>query len=142
MSHHIERTLIIVKPDAVAAGHTGKIIDRFLAEGFRLVAMKMICLSEAGARAFYYVHDGKPFFADLVDFMSSGPIVPMVFEAPNAINRAREILGATDPQEAAPGTLRQLFAVSKGHNAVHGSDAPATAAFEIGFYFSKLEQVG
>lgn len=137
-----ERTLIIVKPDAVAAGHTGKILDRFIGEGFRIVAMKMVRLTRQEAEGFYYVHEGKPFFDELVDFMSSGPCVPVVLEGEQAITRVREIMGATDPAEAAPGTLRKLYAESKGRNAVHGSDAVETARFEIGYFFPGVELVG
>ncbi len=136
-----ERTLTIVKPDAVAAGHTGKILDRFIGEGFRIVAMKMVRLTRQEAEGFYYVHEGKPFFDELVDFMSSGPCVPVVLEGEQAITRVREIMGATDPAEAAPGTLRKLYAEGKGRNAVHGSDAVETARFEIGYFFPGVELV-
>ena len=135
----IERTLCIVKPDAVAAGQVGKILARLEGAGFRIVALQMRRLSPPEAEGFYHVHRERPFFNSLVDFMASGPCVPMVLEAENAIARLREIMGATDPAKAAAGTLRKDFAASIEANAVHGSDAAETARFEIGYFFPGIE---
>jgi nucleoside-diphosphate kinase len=135
----MQRTLSIIKPDAVAKGVAGKIIARFEAEGFRIRAMKMICLTKAEAEGFYAVHRERPFFGSLTDFMSSGPAIAMVLEADDAIQRNRKLMGATDPAQAAPGTLRADFATNKEANAVHGSDAPETAATEIAYFFNALE---
>jgi nucleoside-diphosphate kinase len=135
----IERTLSIVKPDGVRDGRVGDVIRRFEAAGLRVVALKMIRLDAAGASGFYHVHRERPFFSSLVAFMTSGPIVPMVVEGEGAIDRVRTIMGATDPAKAAPGTLRKDFASSIEQNVVHGSDAPATAAFEVGYFFNALE---
>jgi len=136
-----ERTLAIVKPDAVAAGHAPQILARLEKAGFRVVALRMRALSRAQAEAFYHVHRERPFFAPLCAFMSSGPCIPMVLERENAIARLREIMGATDPAQAAPGTIRKDFASSIERNAIHGSDAPETAAFEIGYFFAGVELV-
>lgn len=138
----MERTLAIIKPDAFASGHTGKIIDRILAEGFRIRGMKKIWLTAETAGDFYHVHRDKPFFADLAGFMSSGPSVALVLEREEAILGWRELMGATNPANAAEGTIRKDFALSIGENSVHGSDAPETAAEEIAFFFSGLELVG
>lgn len=138
----MEQTLAIIKPDAVAQGFTGKIIDRILAEGFSIKAMKMLQLSKAGAEGFYAVHKERPFFNDLTEFMISGPVVTMVLEAEGAITKWRSLMGATDPAEADPGTIRKEFATNKERNATHGSDAPETAAFEIGYFFNSLEIIG
>jgi len=135
----MQRTLSIIKPDAVSSGVAGKIIARFEAEGFRIRAMKMVCLTKAEAEGFYAVHRERPFFGSLCDFMSSGPAVVMALEAEDAINRNRQLMGATDPAQAAPGTLRADFATNKERNAVHGSDAPETAAAEIAYFFNALE---
>ena len=135
----IERTLCIVKPDAVAAGQVGKILARLEGAGFRIVALQMRRLSPPEAEGFYHVHRERPFFNSLVDFMASGPCVPMVLEAESAIARLREIMGATDPAKAAAGTLRKDFAASIEANAVHGSDAAETARFEIGYFFPGIE---
>jgi nucleoside-diphosphate kinase len=135
----IERTLSIVKPDGVRKGLIGEVIRRFEAAGLRVVALKMVRLDAAGASGFYHVHRERPFFPSLVAFMTSGPIVPMVVEGEGAIERVRAIMGATDPTKADPGTLRRDFATSIEQNVVHGSDAPATAAFEVGYFFSPLE---
>ena len=135
----IERTLSIVKPDGVRNGQIGEVIRRFEAGGLRIVALKMTRLDAAGASGFYHVHRERPFFGSLVSFMTSGPIVPMIVEGEGAIDRVRKIMGATDPAKADPGTLRRDFASSIEQNVVHGSDAPATAAFEIGYFFSALE---
>jgi nucleoside-diphosphate kinase len=138
----MQRTFTILKPDSVAAGHAGAIINRLEKEGFRIVAMKRVHLTEKQAQGFYYVHKERPFFASLVKFMSEGPIIPMVLEAENAIDRLRKVMGATDPAKADPGTIRKEFATNIERNAIHGSDGPDTAAFEIGYFFSQLELVG
>jgi nucleoside-diphosphate kinase len=136
-----ERTLAIIKPDAVGAGHAPQILARLEKAGFRIVALRMRALSRAQAEAFYHVHRERPFFAGLCSFMSTGPCIPMVLERENAIAHLRKIMGATDPAKAAPGTIRKDFAVSIERNAVHGSDAPETAAFEIGYFFPGVELV-
>ena len=135
----MQRTFTILKPDTVKAGNTGQIIDRLLKEGFRIRAMKLIHLTKAQAEGFYYVHKERPFFGSLVEFMSEGPIVPMVLEADNAIEKLRKVMGATDPAKADAGTIRKLFATNIERNAIHGSDGPDTAAFEIGYFFNRLE---
>lgn len=135
----IERTLSIIKPDAVAKNHIGAIIQRFEKGGLRIAAAKMLHLSKAQAEQFYAVHKERPFFAALVDFMSSGPVLVSVLEGENAIALNRQIMGATNPKEAAAGTIRADFAESIDHNAVHGSDAPETAKQEISFFFTKEE---
>jgi len=135
----IERTLSIVKPDGVARNVVGEVVRRFESAGLKVVALKMTSLGRAEAEGFYHVHRQRPFFSSLVEFMSSGPIVPMVLEGEGAIARVRTIMGATDPARAEPGTIRKDFASSIEKNIVHGSDAPATAAFEIGYFFSALE---
>lgn len=134
-----ERTLSIVKPDGVEKGVIGEVARRFEAAGLRVIALKMIRLDERGAAGFYAVHRERPFFQSLVRFMSSGPIVPMVVEGENAIARVRQIMGATDPAKADAGTIRKDFASSIEKNIVHGSDASATAAFEIAYFFNALE---
>ncbi|HSD60246.1 MAG TPA: nucleoside-diphosphate kinase [Burkholderiales bacterium] len=135
----VERTLSIVKPDAVAKNVIGKIYSRFETNGLKVVAAKMQWLSQAEAEGFYAVHRGRPFFNDLVKFMVSGPVMIQVLEGDNAIAKNRELMGATDPKKAAPGTIRADFAQSIDANAVHGSDATETAAFEIGYFFPKYE---
>ena len=135
----IERTLSIVKPDAVQRDLIGQILARIEAAGLRPIAMKMARLTTAEAEGFYYVHKERPFFKDLVAFMCSGPVVLMVLEGEDAIKKYREVMGATDPAKAAPGTIRKDFAVSLQNNSVHGSDAPETAAFETRYFFSALE---
>lgn len=137
----IERTLSIVKPDAVRDNKIGAILARFEDAGLKIVAAKRIKLSQEQAAAFYAVHRERPFFDELVEFMTSGPVLVQVLEGENAIARNREIMGATNPAEAAPGTIRADFAASIGENAVHGSDAPETAAVEIPFFFSEMEIV-
>jgi nucleoside-diphosphate kinase len=137
----IERTLAIIKPDAVGAGQAPQILSRLEKAGFRIVALRMRSLSRAQAEAFYHVHRERPFFSGLCAFMSSGPCIPMVLERESAIAHLREIMGATDPAEAAPGTIRKDFASSIERNAIHGSDAPGTAAFEIGYFFPGVELV-
>lgn len=136
-----ERTLAIVKPDAVAAGHTGKIIDRILAEGFTIRAMKLVHLTQAQAEGFYAVHRGRPFFEELTTFMASGPCVPLVLEKADAVAAWRTVIGATDPAEAAEGTIRKQFAESKGRNAVHGSDSAENGRLESNYFFSEAEIV-
>ncbi|MFN3593169.1 MAG: nucleoside-diphosphate kinase [Thiobacillaceae bacterium] len=135
----IERTLSIIKPDAVAKNIIGKIYSRFETNGLKIVAAKMRHLSRAEAEGFYAVHRGKPFFNDLIEFMTSGPVMIQVLEGENAIAKNRELMGATDPKKAAPGTIRADFAESIDANAVHGSDAPETAAAEIAYFFSASE---
>jgi nucleoside-diphosphate kinase len=135
----LERTLSIVKPDAVAKNVIGEIYARFEKAGLRIVAAKMKQLSRADAEGFYAVHRERPFFKPLVDFMVSGPVMIQVLEGDNAIAKNRELMGATNPADAAPGTIRADFAKSIDANAVHGSDAPETAKFEIGFFFAGSE---
>jgi nucleoside-diphosphate kinase len=135
----MERTLAIVKPDAVAAGQTGEILAMIEKAGFRLLAIKKKRLTQAEAEGFYAVHKERPFFASLAKFMTEAPAVLMVLEAPNAIVKWRELMGATNPAHAAEGTIRKRFASSIERNCVHGSDAPETAAFEIPFFFSGAE---
>ena len=138
----MERTLSIIKPDGVAKGLMGEVIKRFEKNGLKIVAMKMIHISKKEAEGFYAVHRGKNFFDSVTDFMSSGPCVVMVLEGPKAITKNRELMGATNPKDAAPGTIRREFASSIERNIVHGSDAPETAAFEIGYFFNALEICG
>src|SRR4051812_33800957 len=136
-----ERTLAIIKPDAVERHLAGNIIQRIEAEGFSIRAMKRIHLSSKDAEGFYAVHRARPFFGSLTAFMSSGPAVVLVLEAPDAITRWRTLMGATDPAKADAGTLRKEFAQSIERNATHGSDAPETAAYEIGFFFAGMELI-
>lgn len=135
----LERTLSIIKPDAVAKNSIGKILDRFEEAGLHIVAARMMHLDRRQAEGFYAVHRERPFFADLVKFMTSGPVLVQVLEGENAIARNREIMGATDPQKAEKGTIRADFAANIEENAVHGSDAPETAAQEIAYFFSSLD---
>ena len=135
----MEQTLSIIKPDAVAQNQIGNIIEYFEREGLSVVAAKMLHLSVEQTKNFYAVHKDKPFFNDLVTFMSSGPILVMVLEGENAVSRNREIMGATDPDKAAPGTIRSDFATSIERNAVHGSDSAETAKKEISFFFKSNE---
>ena len=137
----IERTLTIIKPDAVAAGHVGDIIKIFESNKLKIIAARLVRLSKTEAEGFYAVHRGKVFFESLTTFMSSGPAIPMVLEGENAIARLREVMGATNPANAAPGTIRKLYAASIESNAVHGSDAPETAAYEIGYFFPGVDLV-
>lgn len=134
-------TFGIIKPDAVRAGNQGKIIDRILAAGFKIRGLKLVHLTKKQAEGFYAVHAGKGFFDELTDFMSSGPCIVMVLEKENAVKAWRDLMGATNPSEAAEGTLRRDFATSIGENAVHGSDSDENAAIEIAYFFSKLEIV-
>ncbi len=134
------RTFTMIKPDAMKNGHAGAILDRFIKEGFRIVAMKMTKLSEEKAGEFYAIHKERPFFGELVEFMSSGVVVAAILEKDNAVADFRTLIGATDPAKAAAGTIRQLFATSVGENAVHGSDSDENAAIEGSFFFSGLEK--
>jgi nucleoside-diphosphate kinase len=134
-----ERTFSIIKPDAVAKNVIGAVTAKLEAGGLRVVASKMVRLTEAQAKAFYAVHKERPFYKDLVKFMTEGPVVVQVLEGPNAIARNREIMGATNPEKADAGTIRKEFATNIERNAVHGSDAPETAAQEIAFFFSTAE---
>ena len=135
----MQRTLAIIKPDAVERQLVGAILQRIEAADFRVKGMRWVCLTKADARGFYAVHSDKPFFDSLTDFMSSGPVVVLALEAPDAIARWRRLMGATDPAQAERDTLRREFGSSIERNATHGSDAPETAAFELGYFFSGLE---
>ncbi len=135
----MERTLTIIKPDGVAADLTGEVLRRLEAKGLRPVAMKMLRLSPEQAAGFYHVHRGKGFFESLMKFMTSGPVVVVALEGEGAIPRLREIMGATDPAKAAPGTIRRDFASSIEKNIIHGSDSPESASFELGYFFNSLE---
>jgi nucleoside-diphosphate kinase len=137
----MERTFAIIKPDAVGKKHAGAIMARIEAAGFTIRAMRKVRLSAAQAEGFYAVHRGKPFFPSLTEFMASGPIIVMALEADGAIKKWRDLMGATDPAKAAPGTLRAEFGGSIGENATHGSDAPETAAFELGYFFAGVDLV-
>ena len=134
-----ERTLSIIKPDATKNNHIGAILARFEAEGLRICAMKKVQMSKSVAEGFYFVHRERPFFGELTDFMSSGPCVVIVLEGDNAVLKNREIMGATNPADAAEGTLRKLFAASIGENAVHGSDSLENADIEINYFFNAFE---
>ena len=138
----VERTLAIIKPDAVRAGVAGEIIAQIQQAGFRILGMKLIRLNEDQAGAFYAVHHERPFYRELVRYMSSGPVVPMALEKVNAVADFRTLIGATDPAEAADGTIRKRFGRSKGENAIHGSDSPENARAEIAFFFAESELVG
>ncbi len=138
----IERTLSIIKPDATKRNLTGKVAAKFEDAGLRIVASKRIQLSVEQAGMFYDVHRARPFFGELTEFMASGPVVVQVLEGESAITKNREVMGATNPKDAAPGTIRAEFAQSVGENTVHGSDSPDAAANEIAFFFSGLELVG
>ena len=135
-------TLGIVKPDAVAGGKTGKIVAHLEQAGFTLRAARLVRLSRAEAGAFYAVHRERPFYADLVAFMTSGPCLPMALERSDAVAQLRTVIGATDPAEAAPDTIRKLYAESKGRNAIHASDSPENAAREVAFFFTEAELAG
>jgi len=138
----LERTFSIIKPDATQRNITGKIITKFEEAGLRVVASKRIRMTREQAEGFYAVHKDRPFFGELVDFMISGPVVVQVLEGENAIAKNREVMGATNPENAAEGTIRKEFALSVGENSVHGSDAPETAAEEIKYFFTDDEIVG
>lgn len=137
----MSRTLAIIKPDAVANGHAGKILAHLEAEGFRVLGMRMTRLSQEQAGAFYAVHRERPFYGELVEFMVSGAVIPVALERENAVARLREVIGATDPAEAAEGTVRKLYAESKGRNAIHASDSDENAANEVAFFFAESELV-
>jgi nucleoside-diphosphate kinase len=134
----MERTLILVKPDAFARNLTGEIIARFERKGLRLAALKQMTMTRELATRHYAEHDGKPFFEELVEFITSGPLVAMVLEGESAVEAARQVIGATNPLQAAPGSIRGDFATAVGQNMVHGSDAPESAAREVGLFFSDL----
>lgn len=137
----MERTLAILKPDCVAAKKMGKVLDRIEAAGFRILGMKMVRLTPETAGKFYEVHKQRGFYKDLVNFMSSGPVVVLALEKENAVADFRQLIGATDPVEAAPGTIRRDFAASKQNNVVHGSDSPENGRLEVAFYFSNKELI-
>ena len=134
------RTFTMIKPDAMKNGHPGAIIDRFIKEGFRVVSMKMTKLSPEKAGEFYAIHKERPFYGELVEFMSSGPIVAAILEKENAVAAFRKLIGATNPAQAEEGTIRKLYAASLGENAVHGSDSDENAEIEGNFFFSGLER--
>lgn len=136
----MEKTLVLIKPDALADGHSGDIIKRYEAEGFKLVALKLMRMTRSIAAKHYAEHIGRPYYDGLVEFMTSAPLIAMVLEGENVIARVREINGATNPVNAAEGTIRKLYARDNTKNAVHASDSPASAAREIAIFFSELEQ--
>lgn len=135
------RTFTMIKPDAFTKGHSGAIIDKILKSGFRIVAMKLARLSKEKAGEFYAVHKARPFYGELVDFMSSGPIIAAILEKENAVADFRRLIGATDPAKADEGTIRKLYAASVGENAVHGSDSDENAAIEGDFFFNAFEKI-
>ena len=135
----MERTFAIIKPDAVKKGVAGRILSKIEDAGFSVCGMRLLHMSKAEAEGFYHVHRARPFFAGLTDFMSSGPCIVLCLEAPDAIKKWRDLMGATDPAKAADGTLRKEFGASIDNNATHGSDAPETAAFELGYFFRGME---
>ena len=137
----MEQTLAILKPDSVAAGVAGKILAHLESEGFRIVTIKKLVLTREQARAFYAVHRERPFYDSLVAFMTEGPVMPLVLEREDAVRHLRQTMGATDPAEAEPGTLRALYASSIERNAVHGSDSPENAELETAFFFSRAERI-
>jgi len=138
----LERTLSIIKPDGVEKNVIGEIIARFEKSGLKIAALKMVHLSKKEAEGFYIVHKERPFYGSLTEFMSRGPVVLMVLEGENAIAKNREIMGATNPEQAEAGTIRKDFATNIEENTVHGSDSPESAAFEIGYFFNAFELVG
>ena len=138
----ITRTLAIIKPDAVNAGYTGKILDKIIQEEFRILGLKQIKMSLQRAQGFYVVHTGKPFFKELTQFMSSGPCIVLTLEKENAVDSWREVIGATNPEEADEGTIRKEFAKNVGENAVHGSDSDESGIQQITFFFSEAELIG
>jgi len=135
----MERTLAIFKPDSVEAGNAGAILAKLQDEGFKVLGIKMLRLTDAQARAFYEVHKERPFYGSLVEFMTSGPLMPVALEGENAVARLREVMGATDVSKAADGTIRKAFGTSIERNAIHGSDSPENAAIELSFFFSRAE---
>jgi len=138
----MSQTLAIIKPDATGSGKAGKILAHLEDEGFTVRAIRMVRLTRAHAEAFYEVHRGRPFYEELVEFMTSGPCIPLALEADDAVSRLREVIGATDPAEAEEGTVRKLYAESKGRNAIHASDSDENAARETGFFFPEAERIG
>tara|TARA_Y100000588_G_scaffold306847_2_gene330701 strand:+ start:412 stop:834 length:423 start_codon:yes stop_codon:yes gene_type:complete len=138
----MNQTLAIIKPDAMESGKAGKILAHLEAAGFTIQALRLVSLSEAQAAEFYSVHKGKPFYDQLVAFMTSAPVIPVILEAENAVLKLREAIGATDPREAKEGTVRKLYAESKERNAIHASDSDANANTEIAFFFSNYERLG
>lgn len=138
----MERTLSIIKPDGVSRGLTGPVVSRLEEKGLKIVAMKMIRMTKEQAKGFYNVHEGKPFFESVTDFMSSGPCVVMILEGENAIDQYRQLMGATDHKKAAPGTIRKEFATDIEKNVVHGSDSAKTAEYETNYFFNALEVTG
>ena len=137
----MQRTFTILKPDTIQSGKTGLVIDHLLKAGFRIRGAKLVHLSQAQAEGFYAVHKERPFFSSLVKFMTEGPVMVMVLEGENAVQDLRKVMGATDPAKADAGTIRKLFATNIERNAIHGSDAPETAAVEIAYFFNQLELV-
>jgi nucleoside-diphosphate kinase len=137
----MERTLAIIKPDAVGAGYTGAILAHLTREGFRILGLRQLRLSRAQAEAFYAVHQSRPFFASLVAFMTEGPVVVVALARENAVTRLREVMGATDVQKAAEGTIRKLYGTSIERNAIHGSDSPENAARELAFFFAEADLI-
>ncbi len=135
----VEQTLTIIKPDAVARGLMGKVLETLEMEGMKIVGMKMVQLTKRGAEGFYQVHRLQPFFDSLTTYMSSGPVMVAVLEGEGIIERLRRLMGVTDPQKAAPGTLRHRYGISVQENVIHGSDSPETAQWEIGYFFSQME---
>ena len=138
----MNQTLAIIKPDAMESGKAGKILAHLEAAGFTIQALRLVSLSEAQAAEFYSVHKGKPFYEELVAFMTSAPVIPVILEAENAVPKLRETIGATDPREAKEGTVRKLYAESKERNAIHASDSDVNANTEIAFFFSNFERLG
>ena len=136
-----KQTFTMIKPDAMKNGHAGAIIDRIIKEGFRIVAMKLTRLSAEKAGEFYAIHKERPFYGELVQFMSNGPVIAAILEKENAVASFRDLIGATNPAQAAEGTIRKLFATSVGENAVHGSDSDENAIIEGNFFFSNLERI-
>ncbi len=137
----VERTLAILKPDCVRKNLQGEVIARIQKAGFKVLSMKQIRMTKGTAGGFYAVHKGRPFYDGLVDFMSSGPCMPIALEKSNAVADFRTLIGATDPAEAAPGTIRKLFADNKGENIVHGSDSPENGRIEVSFFFAEAELI-
>jgi len=135
-----QTTFTMIKPLAVEQGHTGKILDRILEDGYLIVAMKMYHLCKREAEAFYEVHKDRPFYNDLTDYMASGPVIAAILQKENAVSDYRELIGATNPADAAPGTIRQLYGTDLSHNAVHGSDSDENAIIECRFFFSGIEE--
>jgi len=136
---NLQRTFSIIKPDAVASGHAGKILDHLQSQGFRIVGLRMLKMSQEEAQGFYAVHRERPFFAGLVEFMTQGPVIVMALEREDAVKKLREAMGATNPANAAEGTIRKLYASSIERNAIHGSDAPETAEVELRYFFRTTE---